>query len=169
MVDPDRDGKLDFVLGGRRPEPQRLYWYQFVAADCWIRHEVGTGYQSDVGLAALDVDGDGWVDLVCSGVWYRNTGKPCDEPFQRMVFDDRAAGAHDVVVADMDGDTKPDVVVMGDTHTQLNGLHWYKIPPDLRQPWPKHAIDPGIHGAIAPAGVADLNGDGHPDVVRHLV
>ena len=76
LVDINHDGHLDFVLGGRQSGPERLYWYEFQAVDKWVRHEIGTGYQSDVGLAALDVDGDGWIDLVCSGVWYRNPGNP---------------------------------------------------------------------------------------------
>ncbi|MCX7046848.1 MAG: VCBS repeat-containing protein, partial [Candidatus Sumerlaeota bacterium] len=47
-----------------------------------------------------------------------------------------------------------------------NGVYWYKIPSDPKQPWEKHSIGPGVHGAIAPAGVADINGDGRLDVVR---
>ena len=52
---------------------------------------MGTDYRSDVGLAALDVDGDGWVDLVCSGVWYRNPGKPREAAFERIPFAEEAA------------------------------------------------------------------------------
>jgi hypothetical protein len=39
-----------------------------------------------------------------------------------MVFDENAAGAHDVLIADVDGDGKPDVVLMGDERTKLNAL-----------------------------------------------
>jgi len=83
LVDLDRDGDLDFVLGGRPFSPSQLYWFEFQGADRWVRHLVGTNYLSDVGLAALDVDRDGWPDLVCSGVWYRNPGKPRELPFER--------------------------------------------------------------------------------------
>src|SRR5438045_3253158 len=60
LVDINRDGKLDFVCGGRSPRPERLYWFEYRGPDEWIRHEVGQDYRSDVGLAALDVDGDGF-------------------------------------------------------------------------------------------------------------
>jgi hypothetical protein len=56
LVAMDRDGDLDFVLGGRLSQTSRLCWYEFQAADRWVRHEVGTEYLSDAGLAALDVD-----------------------------------------------------------------------------------------------------------------
>jgi hypothetical protein len=98
LVDLDRDGDLDFVLGGRGVKPARLYWFEFRGASNWVQHLVGTDYQSDVGLAALDVDQDGGTDLVCSGVWYRNPGKPGLEPFERLVFATNAAGAHDILV-----------------------------------------------------------------------
>jgi hypothetical protein len=147
-------------------KPARLYWFEFRNATNWVQHLVGTDYQSDVGLAALDVDGDGWTDLVCSGVWYRNTGRPASEPFERIVFATNAAGAHDILAADIDGDSRPDLVMMGDERTQLKALAWFKIPADPRQPWERHDIGPAVHGAITPGGVADLDGDGDLDVVR---
>jgi hypothetical protein len=164
LVDVDRDGDLDFVLGGRPFNPSQLYWFEFQAPNRWIQHVVGTNYLSDVGLAPLDVDRDGWIDLVCSGVWYRNTGKPREQVFERTMFDENAAGAHDIVVADMDRDGKPDVVMMGDERTKLNALCWYTC--EGKQPWTRHSIGPPVHGAITPGGVADLDGDGDLDVVR---
>lgn len=166
LADIDRDGDLDFVLGGRQPPPERLYWFEFQGADKWVRHEVGTGYQSDVGLAALDVDRDGWIDLVGSGVWFRNAGKPREGGWERLGFAKNAGGAHDIIAADLDGDGHRDIVMMGDAGTKLNALCWFKIPADPRQPWERRDIGPGIHGAIVPAGVGDINGDGHADVVR---
>lgn len=166
LVDLDHDGHLDFVTGGRQSGPERLYWFEYQTPDKWVRHLAGTNYQSDVGLAALDVDGDGWTDLVCSGVWYRNTGKPREELFDRRVFAENAAGAHDIVTADIDGDGHADIVMMGDARTKLNGLYLFKIPANPNQSWDLHKIGPGIHGGISPAGVADIDGDGDLDVVR---
>jgi hypothetical protein len=166
LADLDGDGDLDFVLGGRPTQPSRLYWFEFQSADQWIQHTVGTNYMSDVGLAVLDVDGDRKVDLVCSGVWYRNPGNPRAREFDRFVFDANAAGAHDIIAADIDHDGKMDIVMMGDERTKLNGLCWYSTPLDPREPWTRHPIGPPVHGAITPKGVADIDGDGDLDVVR---
>lgn len=166
LVDLDGDRDLDFVLGGRSSSPSQLYWFEYQAPDRWVRHRVGTNYLSDVGLAPLDVDRDGRVDLICSGVWYRNPGNPREREFERFVFDANAAGAHDILMADMDGDGKPDIVMMGDDRTKLNALCWYSIPPDPKGLWTRHDIGPPVHGAITPGGATDLDGDGDVDVVR---
>jgi hypothetical protein len=97
LVDVDRDGDLDFVLGARPPSPA-------IFTGLNSNHRIGGHSISleqiicpTVGLASLDADRDGWIDLVSSGVWYRNTGKPREQTFERIVFDENAAGAHDIV------------------------------------------------------------------------
>jgi len=166
LADLDGDGDLDFVLGGRGVQPPRVYWFEFVAADNWVQHLAGTNYLSDVGLAALDVDRDGHPDLVCSGVWFRNSGKPRELPFERLPFGEQCGGAHDILVHDLNGDGRADVLMMGDARTQLNGLYWFEIPADPKQPWIRNRIGPPIHGAILPNGIMDVDGDGDPDVLR---
>lgn len=166
LLDIDRDGDLDFVLGGRGVQPSSLYWFEYVAADRWIQHRIGTNYLSDVGLAALDVDRDGWIDLVCSGVWYRNSGKPRETPFERLEFASGIAGAHDIVAARINDNITPDIVLMGDERTRLRSIQWFEPSPDVTRPWKGHRIGDAVHGAFAPAGIGDLDGDGDNDVVR---
>jgi glucose/arabinose dehydrogenase len=166
LVDLDRDGDLDFVLGGRGERPARLYWFEYQSPDRWVQHLVGTNYLSDVGLAAHDVDGDGWIDLIASGVWYRNPTRPKEQEFVSSSFAQQIAGAHDIVMADLDGDGRRDVVLMGDGRTELNSIRWYGIPADPGQPWKEQRIGEAVHGAFAPAGIGDLDGDGDNDVVR---
>jgi hypothetical protein len=159
VADLDRDGRPDFITGRSGGE---ILWYRREAPDRWVRHRLGEQSPSDVGGAALDVDGDGWVDFIAGGAWYRNTGQPRSELFERIVFDRDLAKVHDVVLADLDGDGRPDVLTMSDR----NNLRWYRIPTDPRQAWQRHDIGPSVHAGI---GVGDVDGDGDQDVVRSNV
>ena len=156
IVDIDKDGDLDWVVGERN----RTWWFEYVGPEKWIRHDVGQGVRTDVGGTAFDIDGDGWIDQFCGTGWYRNTGKPRTEPFER--FDSGTIVCHDNVAADIDGDGKLDVVAVSDR----SALYWYKIPADPTKKWQGHKIGPAVHGGCDPAGVADIDGDGDNDVVR---
>ncbi len=158
LVDVDKDGDLDFITGGKDAQ-KSVFWFEFRGPDDWVRHVVGTNHPSDVGGTAIDVDGDGWVDHVAGGVWYRNTGKPREEGFERIVFDSALNAVHDLVAGDLDGDGRVEVVTMSDK----NNLRWYRIPKDPRQPWEKHEIGAGVHAGVA---IGDIDGDGDADVAR---
>lgn len=158
LVDLDRDGDLDFITGGRDAD-RTVYWFQYQQPDVWKRHVLGKQHPSDVGGTAIDVDGDGWIDHVSGGVWYRNSQQPGLQPFQRIVFDAQLQSIHDLVAADLDGDGRREIVTMSDK----NDLRWYRIPSDPHQLWKHTVIAPGVHAGIA---VGDVDGDGTTDVVR---
>src|SRR5690242_17362828 len=162
VADLDKDGRPDFILGRKgSADTSVLYWFRYVRPDKWEQHVAGHETRSDVGLAAIDVDGDAWIDLVTSGTWYRNPGKPREQEFARHVFDEKNTNAHDVLAVDIDGDGKPDIVTLrgpqGDYHAE-EGLVWYRIPADPTKPWERHVIGPGVHGAITPRGAGDIAG-----------
>lgn len=158
LVDVDKDGDLDWITGCNSGQ---IWWFEYKAPDNWLRHNLAPKAPTDVGGTAFDIDGDGWVDQVSGQAWFRNTGKPRQEQF--VIYPNGVtARCHDNVAADIDGDGKLDVVAMSDR----SALYWYKIPSDPTQKWIEHKIGPAVHGAIDPAGVADIDGDGDCDVVR---
>jgi hypothetical protein len=172
LVDIDKDGKLDFVLGRRGGPPGAavIWWYQFVAPGQWVRHVLGRDPLTDVAACAMDVDGDGWIDLVAGGTWYKHPGaKVREQEFVRYVFDPENVHAHDALAADIDGDGKLEVITIHGDRTPegcKDGLEWYKIPADPTRKWERHIIGDGVHGALTPLAVADIDGDGDLDIVR---
>ena len=155
LVDLDNDGRLEYIVGQNSAD---IFWYKYHAPGKWSRHLLGEDSPSDVGGCAFDVDGDGYIDFVAGGAWYRNSRDP-DKVWERFVFDAKLSAAHDVVAADLDGSGKLDVITMSDR----NNLRWYKIPADPTQPWIRHDIGAPVH---AGASVGDVNGNGHLDVLR---
>lgn len=155
LVDLTGDGRPEFVMGLHGGP---LFVYQYLAPERWVRHIVGDDSPSEVGLTAFDVDGDGRIDLVTGGAWYRNSGDLAT-PFERIVFDAALRGVHDAAAADIDGDGRIDLVILSDR----SNLRWYKIPEDPRQRWRWHNIGQPVHAGLA---VGDLNGNGQLDVVR---
>ena len=158
LVDVDKDGDLDWIAGCNGGT---IWWFEYKAPDDWVRHTLGQKVLTEVGGTAFDVNGDGWVDQVSGGTWYRNTGRPREQEFVKY-FNGVIEKSHDNVAADMDGDGKLDVVAMSDR----SALYWFKIPADPTKKWKGHKIGPAVHGAIDPAGIGDIDGDGDNDVVR---
>lgn len=166
LADFDNDGDLDFAFGERG---NHMFWFEN-QGKTWERHVLGS-FHRQLGSTTMDVDQDGWKDVVIGKVWYRNSQNPREQPFEMYTYDSRIQGEiHDIVTADINGNGRMNVVVLGDK----DGCFWYEVPdePNKDHNWKRHTItlsvlddEDDIHGGLFPKGVDDLDGDGDADVV----
>jgi hypothetical protein len=137
LVDINGDGKLDAVLGegtdgfNASNTPGGMFWYQAPSDgnlnEPWIKHTIaatGNFYERSV---AYDVNGDGAMDIIASDnnqlVWFQNprgSGGDDTQPWTMHVINPNA-GAHDIRLADIDGDGKMDIVCSGSSGLGTHG------------------------------------------------
>jgi len=162
-ADIDKDGDLDFYSGRFRAAD----WHENLGGGGWLRHTFSDSTDTDVGAAAMDVDGDGWTDRVSGSFWHRNPGAS-GGPFRTFRYGNLYF-VHDLSVGDIDGDGRTDVVSMGPRE-----IFWLRNPEDpvrvgeLGGSWERDTIVHGEEYASQHGGlsVGDIDGDGDPDVAR---
>ncbi|OHB75938.1 MAG: hypothetical protein A2Z25_17315 [Planctomycetes bacterium RBG_16_55_9] len=159
LGDVDGDGDLDVVMGG-------LIWYENPrpggnpAGGLWKAHKIADHPTHDLELG--DLDGDGDLDVVTRDqsefghkagnrihLWRQDAG----DKWTEKVID--CPHGESIALGDMDKDGDPDVVIGG---------VWYENTRDIvNGPWSGHRF--GQWHPSATVQVADINGDGRPDVV----
>ena len=158
LADFDGDGDLDVAISRRNTES--AYWYERLNDSLWIQHLMGSGenLSNTLGTCAIDVNKDGWMDVVFNGIWFRNPGmleQDPDTPWGSRLI---KAGGHDAATVDMDKNGEADILIYDG-----NKLAWYNTSSELRE----NVISSGHHdhGGTAPRGYGDLDGDGDLDVL----
>lgn len=163
LADLDGDGSAEIVAG------TSIYRRADEPAGRWEREDVATGWD-DTRVAVADLDGDGELEVVLSEgdspVYGSHPGRLAwfDPPdWQMTLLDDDLFCPHSLQIADFNADGTPDIYVaeMGlgrnDAPEQTVYLN------DGNGSFTRTVVANGI--PTHEARVADLNGDGRPDIV----
>jgi hypothetical protein len=159
VFDVNRDGVLDITAGG--------HWYEgpFYRRHACRQADVKGEYISNCGEYGIDVNRDGWTDVVSTGwmdtaiYWFENPGKGlADELLWRRhkIIDSKATEGF--MTADIDADGDPDLLPC---RYNPEAIYWLENSDGgfVRRDVAGKEFDG--HGI----GYGDLNGDGRGDIL----
>jgi len=115
-------------------------------------------------IVPVDLTGEGRIDLVAGHWWLENMG---DGTFKPHLLAEGFKTAR-VAVADINGDGRLDVIIgeedLDPKETPFTRVAWLEQPENPRNtPWPVHVVD--TVRCPHSIGVADLDGDGEPEII----
>jgi hypothetical protein len=170
IADVNRDGRLDIISGEnwyeqapRLPGTEGLRWIKHKFRDLPYRNF----YLEDLSDLAIDVNGDGWVDVVsCSYwskplTWWENPGRE-NKPWVEHIIETRSPVEFAFLV-DILNTGKPEQLLpqFGDSKFPLT---WYEISgKGADAHWVGHVVSPRSYGHGIGAG--DINQDGRTDII----
>jgi hypothetical protein len=169
IADLDRDGRLDVIVCEGRLN--QLSWIRQTGKLEFTEGVIGQPVQAPVHVEPIDFDGDGDLDLLVAsmGVVFPNNQKigailwleqTAPGVFVNHVIADKVERVTDVRAADLDGDGDLDLVVAQFGYEQGKVIWMENIGGGTFAPRTLLGLSGAIH-----APIADLTGDGRPDVV----
>ena len=172
QIVPGGTSEIVLTSGGGGP----LYYFQIPAnpsAGNWPKVTITSNCREE-GIGLTDVDADGDLDVVglvnpagTTVAWWENPGTGAGSWARRGLGTTSGIEGDRVAVADINGDGRSDVVVTGtNLGASGNSAFWYESPTNPRTStnWTRRTIASN-QGSLNSMDVADMNGDGRPDVV----
>ena len=169
IVDVDGDDKAD-VIGEALPD---VYWLeaQDVQGNSWNSTKIGTipktSHENGQGYVLAQIVSGGRPEILLAGgtseiYYFEIPENPSAGNWPRTLITSGATD-EDIGVGDIDGDGDLDIAA-GDVYSGGDKVAWWENPGDGTGNWTKYKIGTTDDWPDRFA-VADLNGDGHPDIV----
>jgi hypothetical protein len=165
FADIDNDGNPELIANAVYFDTPGLYAYKpgnDVTAP-WQRIRIQSGYVEE-GLAAGDLDGDGFVEIVSGADWYRRPAAgPLADDWERHVFAKSHREMCRVALLDVTGNGRPDIFIV-DSEYMDGKLSWFenRLGSDDKEPWIEHELEDRL--LYAHSVGARHTSDGHVQV-----
>jgi hypothetical protein len=170
ICDVDGDGKPDIVATNFYDNTFSVYRNTSIPGNISfapaVTFHTGSG---PWGIGIGDVDGDGKPDVIvpnyntASVSIFRNTSSPGSISFANSVDFNTESQPQSVALCDLDGDGKPDLVVVDNASASVSVLKNTSIPGTVSFA-SKVDFSTGVHPTNGIA-IADIDGDGKPEVL----
>jgi hypothetical protein len=170
--DINGNGLEDVVVASRRPG-SGLYWLEQGSDLPWKMHLMDDTYPSlEAGGFLYDLTGNGRLDFVGGSdssygllYWWESPEDPTERWQRHAIASLPGSQSHDQLVADVDGDGRPELVAWCQG---AHSFYVYRVPDDPRQsPWPLlTSVDVGQREEGF--AFADVDNDGQKELIAGL-
>jgi len=167
LADIDHDGDLD--LFGVAWLGQEVAWWRNEGGDpiAWTSVVIEENFNGGHWVDAVDVDHDGWVDVVGAAMdlreiaWWRNDGA---EPrsWHKQIVTSSFSGAVSTDAGDLDGDGDLDIAGAG--WSSSGRVAWFENIDGNGLTWQLRSVDRGFDQSSS-VNVADVDDDGALDLL----
>jgi hypothetical protein len=177
----------------RDQDPTAISWYDVqgdpLDADAWVEHEL-TRVRWPINSQPIDLDSDGDPDIIGGSVaetrmiLFENTGTAGaarfrehpmtiagtsilgnDRPANRRADTGALVSGFTMDFADLSGDGRLDIVTFEFVSLVGRSVVWLEQPQTLDGTWRLHKIGDYHPDQVVGIAIADINGDGRPDVM----
>ena len=167
-ADVDDDGDMDVLSASENDDTIAWYENDGAATPSFSRHIVSNEEDGASSVYAVDMDGDGDMDLLSAApeddtiAWYENDGAAVPN-FSRHLVTTIADGVRSVYAADVDGDGEMDVL---SAETIGQTIAWYENDGAAVPHFSGHKVASiAEHADVWSIHAADMDGDGDMDVL----
>jgi hypothetical protein len=154
-------GQMAYFTPGK--DPTKRWEMHPISEESADKHEIPGTQRFSHGLGIGDVNGDGRLDVICTGGWWEQPKKIDGKPWKFHPANLGEACA-DMFAYDLDGDGKADII---STSAHKFGIWWHQQKPgkDGNPTFLKRDLFKDLVSETHAAHFVDINGDGLKDLV----